>query len=242
MAADEAGIITVNIANSPNSQLVTNVSNSTIQGETNFTDTQAVENITLTNSTLTLNVNGQNVTISSQNGNIVISTQGQNVTLTSSPVPSTIVPLNITTAPSWLFLPAIVGFDQLGRTMTPDIYTFRLQVTDTKYYPAIDRLSAENMCNVFPNAFFTDFGIQQKVAVSYNGYDVTYSGGGMPFVPLQQYNGTGTIVNRQFEITFFIDSNHPSNTYLPDKYDNSGEQYLQQAVGYYLANYIQNAK
>jgi hypothetical protein len=59
VAADEAGVFTVNIFNSPNSQLTTNISNSTVQGQTNYTNSQAVENITLTNSTLTLNINGK---------------------------------------------------------------------------------------------------------------------------------------------------------------------------------------
>lgn len=87
VAADEAGIITLNIINSSNSQVSVNVSNSTIQGQTNFTNSQASENITLTNSTLTLNVNGQNITISSQGGNIVINTQNQTVSLNPNPRP-----------------------------------------------------------------------------------------------------------------------------------------------------------
>ena len=86
VAADEAGIITLNIINSSNSQVSVNVSNSTIQGQTNFTNSQASENITLTNSTLTLNVNGQNITISSQGGNIVINTQNQTVSLNPRPL------------------------------------------------------------------------------------------------------------------------------------------------------------
>jgi hypothetical protein len=79
VAADEAGIISINIVNSSNSKVGVNVSNSTIQAQTNFTNSQAWENITLTNSTLTLNVNGQNITISSHSGNIVVSTQNQTV-------------------------------------------------------------------------------------------------------------------------------------------------------------------
>lgn len=77
VAADEAGIITINIFNSPNSQVYTNISNSSIQGQINFTDSQASENITLTNSTLTLNINGQNVTIISQVDNTIVTVPGQ---------------------------------------------------------------------------------------------------------------------------------------------------------------------
>ena len=87
VAADEAGIITLNIINSSNSQVNVNVSNSTIQGQTNYTDSQANENITLTNSTLTLNVNGQNITISSQGNNLVVTTQNQTVALNPNPQP-----------------------------------------------------------------------------------------------------------------------------------------------------------
>lgn len=88
-AADEAGVITLNINNSSNSQININASNSTINGQTNYTDSQANENITLNNSTLTLNVNGQNITISSQGNNtLVVTTQNQTVALnpTSQPL------------------------------------------------------------------------------------------------------------------------------------------------------------
>jgi hypothetical protein len=74
VAADEAGIFTLNIFNSPNSQLTTNISNSSITAQTNYTNSQAAENITLTNSTLTLNVNGQNITITDQNGDVTVQT------------------------------------------------------------------------------------------------------------------------------------------------------------------------
>jgi len=87
VAADEAGIISINIFNSSNSQVGVNVLNSTIQAQTNFTNSQAWENITLTNSTLTLDVNGQNVTISSHNGNIVINTQNQTVAVNPNSTP-----------------------------------------------------------------------------------------------------------------------------------------------------------
>jgi hypothetical protein len=70
VAADEAGIFTINIFNSPNSQIYTDISNSTIQGQTNYTNSNALENITLTNSTLTLNINGQNITITAQGDNL----------------------------------------------------------------------------------------------------------------------------------------------------------------------------
>ena len=86
VAADEAGIVTINIFNSPNSQIYTDISNSTIEGQTNYTNSQAVENVTLTNSTLTLNLNGQNITITDQGGNITIDAPNQ--TPTSPPTPS----------------------------------------------------------------------------------------------------------------------------------------------------------
>jgi len=87
VAADETGIITFNIINSSDTQVGINVSNSTIEGQTNYTNSQAMENITLTNSTLTLNVNGQNITISSQGGNLSINTQNQTVASNPNPRP-----------------------------------------------------------------------------------------------------------------------------------------------------------
>ncbi len=92
VAANETGIFTINIFNSPQSQLTTNVSNSTVQGQTTYTDSQAVENVTLTNSTLTLNINGQTITITDQGNTIVVGSQNQNVTInnpgaTATPVP-----------------------------------------------------------------------------------------------------------------------------------------------------------
>jgi hypothetical protein len=80
VAADEAGIFTINIFNSPNSQIYTDISNSTIQGQTNYTNSNALENITLTNSTLTLNINGQNITITSQGDNLTINAPNQTET------------------------------------------------------------------------------------------------------------------------------------------------------------------
>jgi hypothetical protein len=87
VAADEAGVITININNNSKGQVNLNVSNSTIQGQTNYTVSQANENITLNNSTLTLNVNGQNITISSQGNSLVVTTQNQTVALNPNPQP-----------------------------------------------------------------------------------------------------------------------------------------------------------
>jgi hypothetical protein len=84
VAAEEAGIFTINIFNSPNSQIHTDISNSTIEGQTNYTNSQAVENITLTNSTLTININGENLTITEQDGNMTIDRPNQ----TPAPSPS----------------------------------------------------------------------------------------------------------------------------------------------------------
>jgi hypothetical protein len=83
VAADEALIFTINIFNSSNSQIYADISNSTIQGQTNYTNSNALENITLTNSTLTLNINGQNITITSQGDSLTINTPNQ--TATQSP-------------------------------------------------------------------------------------------------------------------------------------------------------------
>jgi hypothetical protein len=88
VVADEAGIFTINIFNSPNGQIYTDISNSTIQGETNYTNSQAYQNITLTNSTLTLNINGQNITITSEGNGLVITGPNQNSTTTPSPKPT----------------------------------------------------------------------------------------------------------------------------------------------------------
>jgi hypothetical protein len=87
VAADEAGVITFNIFNSSDSQVNVNVSNSTVQGQTNYTNSQAMENISLTNSTLTINVNGQNITISSQDGNLIVSPPNQTSVLNSNQRP-----------------------------------------------------------------------------------------------------------------------------------------------------------
>jgi stringent starvation protein B len=92
VAADEAGIITINISNNPNSQLNTEISNSTIQGHTNYTNSNAQENITLTNSTLTITVNGQNITMTSQGDNLTITTPNQ-PTKTATPTPTPTTPL-----------------------------------------------------------------------------------------------------------------------------------------------------
>ena len=87
VAADQAGISNINVFNSPSTQLRTEITNSTIQGQTNYTNSQAVENITLTNSTLTLNINGQNITITDQGSNITINSPNQTPTPISTPTP-----------------------------------------------------------------------------------------------------------------------------------------------------------
>ncbi len=87
VAADEAGIFTINILNSPNSQIQTEIFNSTIQGQVNYTNSQAFENITLSNSTLTLNINGQNISITSQGNDLVIVTPNQTITANPNAVP-----------------------------------------------------------------------------------------------------------------------------------------------------------
>jgi hypothetical protein len=234
VAADEAGIITINISNNSNGQLITNVSNSTIQGQANFTNSLATQNITLTNSTLTLNVNGQNITISSQNGNIVIASTGQNLTLASD---TQLVPLNITSSPSWIEVVQTGSFNVFYVTQTPDMYTFHIYITDSTYYPAVQRLlSSQTITSVFPTEFYTDFGLQQKVSVySFNQFNVT------SMTP-RQYDSTDTTAQKiEIGIAILSDPNHASNTYLPDKpNNNSGEQFLRQAIAYYFSQYIQS--
>jgi hypothetical protein len=88
VAADQAGIFNINIFNSPQSQLNTQITNSTTAAQTNYTNSQAIENITLTNSTLTLNINGQNITITDQDGNITINTPNQTPIFTPSAYPT----------------------------------------------------------------------------------------------------------------------------------------------------------
>ena len=88
VAADEAGIVTINIFNSPSTQLHTDILNSTIEGQTNYTNSQAIENVTLSNSTLTLNVNGQNITVTDQGGNITINLPNQTPTATPTITPT----------------------------------------------------------------------------------------------------------------------------------------------------------
>lgn len=214
VAADETGVITINLVNS-NSQVVTNVSNSTMQAQTNFTNSQAQENVTLTNSTLTLNVNGQNITITGdENGTVSVSAPGQNAA--SAPAPAAIVPLNVTSPPSWIEVYPIGMFNDYMVSETPN-YVLRVTVNDSAYYQAFEQLYSKNMTGIFPQAFYTDFGLNQIV---------------------YPYSNTG---GSQFDIAFTPNPNHLAGAYLPDPpNDNSGEKYLYQAVGYYLSQYLQN--
>ena len=114
VAADQAGIFNINIFNSPSAQLHTEITNSTIQGQTNYTNSQAVENITLTNSTLTLNINGQNITITDQDGNTTIQTPSPTPTptptATATPIPSATATPTPTAAPT----PSLVSVTFIG--------------------------------------------------------------------------------------------------------------------------------
>lgn len=225
VAADEAGIISINLQNS-NSKIITNISNSTLQAQTNFTNSQATENITLTNSTLTLNVNGQNITISGdENGNVAVNTQGQSTA--STPAPATIVPLHITSPPSWIMVDQMGIFNDYNVSETPDMYTVRIAITDQAYFQKFNELYSKNMTLIFPTEFYTDFGLRQIVYPYSNSTDWTFN---LPNTPYAV-----------FEIAFSSNPNHLPNSYLPDPpTDSSGEQYLKEAIGYYFSQYLEN--
>ena len=233
VAADEAGVITINFVNS-NSRVVTNVSNSTLQAQTNFTNSQATENITLTNSTLTLNVNGQTIVISSVGGNLVVSAPSQNGSLSSETLP--LVPLNITKPPDWIKVEQIGDFNILGVTTTPDTYTFFIEVYGTEYFSEVNHLLSENTTHVFPTAFYYDFGLLPNAKFIPSGGFVCIGSGASI-----NLNETENNPGENLELALCTNPNHQSNTYLPDTYDNSGEQYLVETIAYYLAQYLQNS-
>jgi hypothetical protein len=234
VAAEEAGIFTINIANNPNSQVITNVSNSTITGQTNYTNSQAAQNITLTNSTMTLNVNGETILISSQNGNLLVSTPEQNIQIQINSNPLPLAPLNISQAPEWLEVKQVGTFNVLNVTASPEVYSFVVAVHDAKYYSAIDKLSTD-LSDVFPTAFYYDFGLLPS-ARFFPGTDY-YTIGSGAYVTSDFCLRTPY---KPFGIVLVMNPSHQSNTYLPDTFDNSGEQYLAQAIAYYLGEYLQN--
>ena len=164
VAADEAGIVTINIFNSPNSQLNTDISNSTVEGQTNYTNSKATENVTLTNSTLTLNVNGQNITITDQGGNITINAPNQTPTTTPTPTP-TINPTPTSTPTS------------------TDMPQPLLSVTFIKYGPNHSPIG---------NGTQYDFNVTVNVPTSLNypwGKNVTHEKLGQALIPLaSKYN------------------------------------------------------
>ena len=164
VAANEAGIVTINIFNSPSTQLHTDILNSTIEGQTNYTNSQAIENVTLTNSTLTLNVNGQNITVTDQGGNITINSP--NPTPTATP---TITP-TINPTPT--------------ATPTPTTITqTHLSVTFIKYGPNHSPIG---------NGTQYDFNVTVNVSTSLNypwGKNVTHEKLGQALIPLaSKYN------------------------------------------------------
>jgi hypothetical protein len=119
VAADQASIFNIIIFNSPSTQLHTDITNSTIEGQTNYTNSQAVENITLTNSTLTLNINGQNITITDKGDNITINSPNQ--TPTSTPTPTATATPVPTATPTATPGPALlsVTFISYGPNQSP---------------------------------------------------------------------------------------------------------------------------
>lgn len=167
VAADEAGIFTINIFNSPNSQIYTDISNSTIEGQTNYTNSQAIENVTLTNSTLTLNLNDQNITIIDQGGNITIDAPNQTPTSTPTPAPTINPPTPTPTA-----TPTITASSQP-----------LLSITFIKYGPNHSPIG---------NGTQYDFNVTVNVPTSLNypwGKNVTHEKLGQELVPLaSKYN------------------------------------------------------
>ena len=167
VAADEAGIITINIFSSPNSQIYTNILNSTIEGQTNYTDSQAIENMTLTNSTLTLSVNGQNITITDQGGNIAVNSPNQTPTSNPTPTPTINPPTLIPTATPTL-------------TVSPQPL---MSVTFIKYGPNHSPIG---------NGTQYDFNVSVNVPTSLNypwGKNVTHEKLGQELIPIpSKYN------------------------------------------------------
>jgi len=171
VAADEAGIVTINIFNSPSTQLHTDILNSTIEGQTNYTNSLAIENVTLTNSTLTLNVNGQNITVTDQGGNITINLPNQTPTATPTITP-TIKPTPTTNPTSTATLQPL------------------LSVTFIKYGPTHSPLG---------NGTQYDFNVTVNVPTSLNypwGKNVTHEKLGQALIPLaSKYNLTTSNYN-----------------------------------------------
>jgi hypothetical protein len=203
--AQETGYA-LDIANS-NANINTSMSNSTV-----------VENVTLSNGALTLNINADNVSSVTINGVNYTATQST----PNNPLPSkveSIVPLNITSAPSWIDVEPVGMFNDFMVSMTPSTYTVRITITDPTYYQSFKQLYNTNMTSVFPNEFYTDFGLIQNV---------------YPF---------GNASGSEFTIAFSSNSKHLTNSYLPDPpNDNSGEKLLYQAIEYYLSQTLQNER
>jgi hypothetical protein len=175
VAADEAGIFTINIFNSPNSQLTTNISNSTILGQTNYTNSQAVENITLSNSTLTLNVNGQNITITDQGDNLTINSPNQ------TPIPESTTNPTPTGTPTLTSTATATPAPTATPTGTPA--PTLLTVTFISYGPNHSPIG---------NGTQYDFNVTVNVPTSLNypwGKNVTHDKLGQAIVPLAtKYN------------------------------------------------------
>lgn len=224
VAAQETGVIDVTIGNSPDSRVNTNITNSTVTELANYTNTQATQDITLTNSTLTLTVNGNTIVIDSTNGGLTVNTSSQN----SSKLP----PLNITDPPEWIGVEQTGGFNELGVATSQDYYIFYVSVVGS-HLSAVDGL-ANDIASVFPAGFYHDFGLESTV--KYLQIDGFYKLGSGAHVDCTL---TGQNERKGFELALFLDPNHQANSYLPDKYNNSGEQYLAQAIAYYVGQYLQ---
>jgi hypothetical protein len=204
VAADEAGVFTINIQNS-NGQINTTITNSTVQGQTNYTDSQAAENITLNNSTLTLNVNGQDIVISSQGGNIDITSGGQSVLVNpnrlyvtylksqspESPFPvtntTTQYVFNVTvTVPTGMNCPFGLNatHNALDTAFAPLASTYNLQTrsssanNSTMVPQWVDRptVSGQNEFSLFSAQPLTDDQIKSLTNDLYNAFTLAMSG------------------------------------------------------------------
>ncbi len=205
VAANEAGIITINIFNSSSSQVYTNISNSTIEGQTNFTNSQAAQNITLTNSTLTLNINGQNITIYSQGDKLIISSQGQSMIINPDLLYVAFIKsqsnqhgvfanaaiqydFNITvtvpTSMNFLF-GRNVTHSALNNVLMPLADRYNLQTrnetdgtstTKVVMWTAMPIVNGENLFSLFSNETLSNDQIQSLTNDLYNAFTVAMSG------------------------------------------------------------------
>jgi hypothetical protein len=114
-----------------------------------------------------------------------------------------------------------------------DCYIYYVSVVGS-HLSAVDGL-ANDVTSVFPAEFYRDFGLESNVGYLQN--DAFYKLGSGAHVDCTL---TGQNERKGFELALFLDPNHQANSYLPDRYNNSGEQYLAQAIAYYVGQYLQS--